>query len=217
MKCFEIQFSELVNQSFCLNYQFHRLKREVKNLHNSLTAKVGNYCEILSGYAFSSSDYETEGVNLVRIGDFNDESGLSLDDAIFLPQNFEQKFSKFLLKTGDILIAMTGSKEGNSSVGKSAIVGNVDQNLLLNQRVGVLRAKNSEINNHFFSYLVKCDFFRKQVVLASMGKSQSNISPFDILNIKIPEISKSVQDQFTEVLLKDFFSTSIRRQHCSAC
>ena len=187
MKCFEIQFSELANTMLCSSYQFHKLEKEIKNRHNILTARARSYCEILSGYAFSSEDYDTDGVKLVRIGDF-DNQGLSLDECAYLPKDFQNKFEKFLLKEGDILIAMTGA-----TIGKSALVEELNEKLLLNQRVGALRAKDG-VNSRFFSYLIKCDFFRKQVVLASMGKSQSNISPFDILNIKIPEISKSAQD-----------------------
>jgi type I restriction enzyme S subunit len=189
MKCFEIQFSELANATMlCSSYQFHKLAKEIKNSHNILTSKVRSYCDILSGYAFSSEDYDVDGIKLVRIGDFDNQE-LNLDECAYLPKDFQNKFEKFLLKEGDILIAMTGA-----TIGKSALVEELNEKLLLNQRVGALRVKDG-VNSRFFSYLIKCDFFRKQVALASMGKSQSNISPFDILNIKIPEISKPTQDQ----------------------
>lgn len=188
IKCFEIQFSELANTMLCSSYQFHKLAKEIKNRHNILTSKVRSYCDILSGYAFSSEDYDVDGIKLVRIGDFDNQE-LNLDECAYLPKDFQNKFEKFLLKEGDILIAMTGA-----TIGKSALVEELNEKLLLNQRVGALRVKDG-VNSRFFSYLIKCDFFRKQVALASMGKSQSNISPFDILNIKVPEISKPTQDQ----------------------
>lgn len=196
MKCFEVEFSELAREPlFCLSQQFHKSKKEINNLHNFLNAKVRDYCDIVSGFAFSSNDYEAEGktmrrkVKLVRIGDFDNQE-LNLKDCIYLPEDFENKFQKFLLQEGDILIAMTGA-----TIGKSSLVEKLNENLLLNQRVGILRAKNKDVSSRFFSYLVKCNFFRKQIIIASMGKSQSNISPFDILNIKIPAISKEIQDQ----------------------
>ena len=188
IKCFEIKFSELANTMLCSSYQFHKLAKEIKNRHNILTSKVRSYCDILSGYAFSSEDYDVDGIKLVRIGDFDNQE-LNLDECAYLPKDFQNKFEKFLLKEGDILIAMTGA-----TIGKSALVEELNEKLLLNQRVGALRVKDG-VNSRFFSYMIKCDFFRKQVALASMGKSQSNISPIDILNIKVPEISKPTQDQ----------------------
>ena len=62
VKCFEVDFSELAREPlFCLSQQFHKSKKEINNLHNFLNAKVRDYCDIVSGFAFSSNDYEAEG------------------------------------------------------------------------------------------------------------------------------------------------------------
>jgi len=188
-KCLEIEFKDFATEPlFYSSYQFHKLNKELHNFRDVLKSKVGDYCNILSGYAFSSEDYDVDGVKMVRIGDFDNQE-LNLDECAFLPEDFQSKFEKFLLRENDILIAMTGA-----TIGKSAFIEKLNEKLLLNQRVGLLRAKNEDVNSRFFSYLVKCPSFRKQVTLASMGKSQSNISPFDILNIKVPKISKQDQD-----------------------
>jgi hypothetical protein len=64
--------------------------------------------ELVSGYAFKSSDYTEFGVPLVKIGTINngifDDSNLS-----FLPYTFLSMYEKYKLVPNDLVISLTGT------------------------------------------------------------------------------------------------------------
>jgi len=162
------------------------IKRHIQK-SNQKFVMLKEYFDIVSGFAFKSEDYETEGVPLIRIGDVGND--FVKEKMSFLPEEYAVDYSKFLLKTNDIVVSLTG--DGKL---KSDLI--IDHNhYLLNQRVGSLRAK-SDINTLFYFYLINYySFVKKQFYWLSNGKTQLNISPFDFLKIKIPKIPKEIQDQ----------------------
>jgi type I restriction enzyme, S subunit len=142
---------------------------------------------------FASEDYEEEGIKLLRIGDILKNGTIDYGNMNCLPLEYAGKYERFALQDKDIVIAMTGA-----TIGKTGFIEKKDNdNTLLNQRVGLLRCKEN-INQKFIYYLTKTSFFQKQVLINSMGKSQPNISPFDIIKIKMPKISVEKQNEIVE-------------------
>jgi type I restriction enzyme, S subunit len=180
-----------VSENLAFSYPFHRDFQEIELQLLNCSSRVSDFCTILSGFAFSSKDYENEGVKLLRIGDIQKDGTINFDDMNYLPSSFEQSHERFLIKEKDIVIAMTGA-----TIGKSGYI-NIYEQVLLNQRVGLLRCKES-INPKFIYYITKTKFFQNQIRMQSMGKSQPNISPFDILKIKIPQWDTNLE----EVIIK---------------
>lgn len=149
--------------------------------------RLKEYFYIVSGFAFKSADYVQEGVPLIRIGDV--ENYFDENNMVFLPDDYKEIYSRFLLKKNDIIVSLTG--EGKLK----ADLNSEDNKYLLNQRVGSLRAK-SELNIPFYFYLISyLSFTKKQFYWWSNGKTQLNISPFDFLNIRIPLIEKTIQEK----------------------
>lgn len=171
------------------NYRTTMYKNNIVDIRKRYdnTIRLKSIFNIISGYAFSSKDYVEEGIPIVRIGDLNYYS-LNYDNMIKVPQEYyeEEKYRKYMVKKGDILISLTG--DGNLK----CLYYNDNKVLLLNQRVAILRAK-SDINIEFYYWMLKSDFVKKQFAYYSNGKSQLNISPFDLANIKIPVIDENVQ------------------------
>ncbi|HQU96320.1 MAG TPA: restriction endonuclease subunit S, partial [Saprospiraceae bacterium] len=94
-----------------------------------LSSKV----QVQGGYAFKSRDFQTEGVQLIRIGNLYNNQ-LSLDrDPIFLPKDFLKTLPQFILNKGDIILSMTGTA-GKRDYGFAVQI-NIDEKLFLNQRV----------------------------------------------------------------------------------
>lgn len=171
------------------NYRTTVYKNNIANIrkqYNS-TIRLKSIFSIISGYAFSSKDYVEEGIPIVRIGDLN-QYLLNYDDMIKVSQEYyeEEKYRKYIVKKGDILISLTG--DGNLK----CLYYSDDKILFLNQRVAILRAK-SDVNVEFYYWVLKSDFVKKQFAYYSNGKSQLNISPFDLANIKIPVIDEQMQ------------------------
>jgi type I restriction enzyme S subunit len=186
-------FSDIsANSNLIANISFFKLNKELKHNNWFRVVRLSDYFDILSGYAFKSEDYEEDGVPLLRIGDINKDGTIQFEDMNCLPIEFAEKFQRFLVRENDIAIAMTGA-----TIGKSGLCKNISNKLLLNQRVGLLRVKDNarEHNLKFLYYLLKHDLFYKQVFINSMGKSQPNISPFDILKLKIPLVPKVLQER----------------------
>jgi type I restriction enzyme M protein len=152
--------------------------------------ELGDVCKFIGGYAFKSEDLTNEHrenhLPVIKIGNLNREGGLNLKDVQFHP--FEQTLSKYLIKDKDILIAMTGA-----TVGKVA-VSNQD-NLLLNQRVGLVRANEEKLNRDLLKRLLLGESFYIYCQNTAGGGAQGNISPTEILKFKIPLPPPEEQEQ----------------------
>ena len=175
-----------IDKLFRCNYRTTTYKNNIVNIRKQYdsTIRLKSIFSIISGYAFSSKDYVEEGIPIVRIGDLNHYS-LNYDNMIKVPQEYyeEEKYRKYIVKRGDILISLTG--DGNLK----CLYYSDNKVLFLNQRVAILRAK-SDVNIEFYYWMLKSDFVKKQFAYYSNGKSQLNISPFDLANIKIPVIDE---------------------------
>jgi len=74
---------------------------------------VGDYCDILNGYAFKSEDYVTTGgIPNFRVVNISWDGTVSMDDCKFLPESFSVSHEKYLLNEGDILFVMVGATRG---------------------------------------------------------------------------------------------------------
>lgn len=178
------------NGNLIVSANFFKWNKEIQANRWFLRSRIVDYFDILSGFAFKSSDYVEEGISILRIGDIKKDGSIDYEGMNKLPEDFDEKYNRFLVKENDIAIAMTGA-----TIGKTALFGKFEDKILLNQRVGILRKKeNVNINVQFIQQLLRNELFQKQVYINSMGKSQPNISPFDILNLKIPLIDEHIQN-----------------------
>ncbi|KLI59998.1 restriction endonuclease subunit S [Brachyspira hyodysenteriae] len=154
--------------------------------------KLGEYFDIFSGFAFKSEDYIEDGIPVIRISNISDN--FNINNMVFVPDEYLDKYSNFVLKKNDILVSLTGDGKLKSDLVFE------DNKYLLNQRVGCLRSIK-EVNILFFYYVINyCNLVDKQFYWFSNGKTQLNISPFDFLNIKIPLIDKQKQDEIVSLI-----------------
>jgi type I restriction enzyme S subunit len=191
LKVFTVDFEKFAQESLMRsNYKTAVIGIEIESRIRQLERKftrLKDYFYIVSGFAFKSADYEQEGIPLIRIGDVG--NNFDEKNMVFLPEDYKEEYERFLLKKNDIIVSLTGDGKLKSDLILE------DDRYLLNQRVGSLRAKEN-VNILFYYYLINYySLTRLQFYWWSNGKTQLNISPFDFLNIKIPLIPKSEQDQ----------------------
>ncbi len=94
--------------------------------------RLGEIIIFTNGYAFQSKLYTSQGVGLVRIGNIVNGS-VSKENMVYIPPEEASKIDhNFQIKNGDLLIAMSGATTGKLGIN------NLDETLLLNQRVGRL-------------------------------------------------------------------------------
>ncbi|MFZ5482990.1 MAG: N-6 DNA methylase [Pseudomonadota bacterium] len=143
--------------------------------------KLAEAADFISGYAFKSADMTTTPLDasyrrVVKIGNVGRDGQLDMADAQFHP--YSDDLARFVLKVGDIVMAMTGA-----TVGKVATVS--EEGVLLNQRVGVLRAKQEALQG-FVLHLICSAAFYDFCQRTAGGGAQGNIAPREILEYPIP-------------------------------
>jgi type I restriction enzyme S subunit len=142
-------------------------------------ASFGQICRVQGGFAFKSTDYVKEGVPLVRISNLVNGRVQVSDDTVLLPPEFAAANPAFLLRKGDVLIAMSGATTGKMATMEEDIPA------LLNQRVGRFVLSSSELSNaKFVSFLVMQ--ITQKVLKDAYGAAQPNISPSEIEEMPIP-------------------------------
>ena len=143
--------------------------------------KLSDVCKIISGFAFSSNDYCTEGGPLVRISNIKNNT-VDLSECVFIQNTID---NKFLISKGDLLIAMSGATTGKIGIyDKSSIA-------YLNQRVGNVKILSNtlllpEYRNIYMLSKVN------EILNIAYGGAQPNISTSDIENLDfmLPPLSE---------------------------
>lgn len=142
--------------------------------------ELSELIKLKCGFAFKSNDFRDNGVNIVRISNFNN-SKVNLKNSIKVPLNFVKKYSEFSLKDNDILIAMSGA-----TTGKTGIVSKENLPCLLNQRVGRFEIADKKISWKYLYIIVNSQSFKNKILKIASGCAQPNISAKKIESIKIP-------------------------------
>lgn len=150
--------------------------------------KVSDLVDILSGFAFKSSDFIKGEYRLVTIKNVQD-GYLDLSKADCLGDLPSQMPEYCLLEVGDILLSLTGN------VGRCCLV--TDTKLLLNQRVAKLNPKSQR--DRAFTYA----FFRLPATRAMLeelakGTAQANLSPVETKDLGMPCPSSAKLSLFGE-------------------
>ncbi len=159
--------------------------------------KIGDFCNVFSGFAFKSSDFTKSGIPVVKIGDLQGGKITFSERTSFVPQNFIDKkgVSRFRLNDGDLLIAMTGA-----TTGKSAQVASDVGICLLNQRVGKFDIDEKVVSRDFVKYLIQTGNVQDNVQNQILKSAQGNISPQSIMNIKVPFPAIDAQKEIGKTL-----------------
>jgi type I restriction enzyme M protein len=142
---------------------------------------LGDVCNFTGGFAFKSSElldeFKDDCLPVVKIGNLHKDGFIDLEDVQYFEYN--ESLKKYRILKDDILIAMTGA-----TVGKVAISN--EDNMLLNQRVGLIRANEDLINKDFLKSLLLSEKFYEYCQFTAGGGAQGNISPTEIMNFKFP-------------------------------
>lgn len=147
--------------------------------------ELGGVCKIKGGYAFKSSDFVNNGVQLIRMSNVKRMLFDSQNSQVFLPHSFLTDYTRYRLKKCDILISMTGTV-GKEDYGNVCMI-DVEGDYLLNQRVGKFEVDTTKLNPHYIYHIAQSDGFRNSLFSnTSGGVRQANISNTGIERVKIP-------------------------------
>ena len=174
---------------------------EVKSL-NSL-------CEFSNGFAFKSTDLlkdeEEDCFHVFKMGHILKGGGLKSEGTkSWIKKEKCVKIEKYILKIGDILMSMTDMKDNMTILGHTALM-NENNKFIVNQRVGLIRMKNSIEIDYPYIYITtnNKEYIEKLRSQANSGV-QVNLSTDAIKNSKILAPSINVNSEFN-VLVKPLF------------
>lgn len=121
--------------------------------------QLKEFSKAISGFAFKSSRYSPDGKYVVvKIGNVKERHFDFSRDLTKTLEADDSILEKYLLRRGDCLITLTGSR-GKRDYGFVAMVGN-QNNYLLNQRVAALRFDQSVALPEFFQYYLASPSYR---------------------------------------------------------
>ncbi|MFA5019336.1 MAG: restriction endonuclease subunit S [Methylobacter sp.] len=165
--------------------------------------KLGDICDLFNGYAFKSADYVDESNTLsCRMSNIRPGGKFDIEyNARYLPDDFVEKYEQFLLKNGDVVIAMTDLADSPKILGVPTIIKTNGKSILLNQRVGKLIIK--ELNKVHFPYLqlaLNSSKVRSIYKRFAGGGLQINLGKADLLSVEIPLPPLEEQQKIAAIL-----------------
>jgi type I restriction enzyme S subunit len=161
---------------------------------------LGDLLEIKHGFAFKGEFFSDEGpFVLLTPGNFREEGGLKLkgDKEKFYTGDFP---SEFLLKRGDLLVAMTDLTQNAPILGSPAFIPE-DGRFLHNQRLGkVVNLSHSEISPDFLFFLLNTTSVRGQIKGSATGATVRHTSPSRIYDVAVQLPPLPIQRRIAGIL-----------------
>jgi type I restriction enzyme, S subunit len=164
---------------------------------------LGEIADVVSGYAFKSSEFSDRGIPVIKIKNIRVGS-VDLSEVDRVDERFLSIPERFHVRAGDILISLTGShiSQPNSVVGHVARHSASLPHCLLNQRSGkvIVRNRNHCDLSFLFYALTQPETVRAIAMKAHGAANQANVSPSQVESVEIPLPPPSVQRRIAGIL-----------------
>ncbi len=166
--------------------------------------KLSNIVELYNGYAFKSNDYIEKSNTLnCRMSNIRPNGQFDiLYNAKYLPDKYAIDYRNYILKDGDLIIAMTDMAGDPKILGIPTVVNTLGYNLLLNQRVGKLVIYNKSYTEKYLKYALSCRRIRDYFKSFAGGGVQLNVGKKEILNAEISDYPLEKQKEIVSTLDK---------------
>lgn len=160
--------------------------------------KFEKIVKFLGGYAFSSKDYTENGIQLLRQGNLQDRELYLKKEPVFLDKSFAAEYADYILKSGDIVVSLTGTKT-KRDYGYAVLIPENSQMLFLNQRVAKI-TPNKTVISEFITYSMNHRYFEDQFYRLEAGTKQANVSLRDVkkINVFVPALEE--QEKIISIL-----------------
>lgn len=166
---------------------------------------------VKGGYAFKSKDFTDTGFPVIKIKNINSNRTVNTSDVQFIPNEISKKAESFWLKTGDLIMAMTGATVGKFGL----LVAENKKVYLLNQRVAKFSPISSVSDKIWFVY---CFLNQKStidyIVNIAEGSAQPNISADSIMATQLVKPSDELINIFNETVDSNLNKMLMNREEC---
>ncbi len=157
--------------------------------------KLGDVCHLKNGFAFKSKLFKDKGLPILRISNIQNERIDIRRPVYFDAKDYNIDLKKYEVKTGDLLIAMSGATTGKIGFNESSTT------FYLNQRVGKL-VPGKDLDKKYLYYLLSTKV--EENLKISKGAAQPNLSSEQIKNIDVSLPSITEQKKIVAYLDSTF-------------
>lgn len=152
--------------------------------------RLDEVCNFSNGYAFKSKEllktYNSDCYHVFKMGNIARGGGLKANGSkSFVKKDYCKNLQKYILKKGDLLMAMTDMKDKVAILGNTALI-DVDDKYIVNQRVGLIRINNEiEIDFPFMFLATNEHKFLENLRNQANSGVQVNLSTNEIKSSKL--------------------------------
>lgn len=143
---------------------------------------LGAIADFSNGGAWSQDEYVANGVRVVRVSDVKGDT-LDMSECKFLSVNALEKYSKNLLKAGDLMICTVGSHPNQpaSVVGRAVVIPKNVHGALLNQNAVRLRPSVPSLSAGWLGFLGRSKGFHDYIIGCARGAASQVRMPIGLL------------------------------------
>lgn len=157
--------------------------------------KFSDIAELRHGYQFRDYDFTKSGIKVCKITQIKGEGITDISNCSFIDESRLDKFNKFIIKKGDILIALTGATIGK--IGRF----NEDEIVLQNYRVGnFFPIDDNNLSKEYLYQFLRSNYFYNQILTGQTQSAQQNIGKDDINNMSVILPPLPEQQAIAEIL-----------------
>lgn len=183
---------------------------------NWKVAQLKDIMNFDNGYAFKSEDLSKieiqNSYNVFKMGCIKKGGGFITDGTkSWISKDKCVGLDKYILKKGDLLMAMTDMKGNISLLGHTALM-NKDNVFIVNQRVGLLRSNNYKNTSYEYLYLLTNEFnYLEYLRGRSNSGVQVNLTSVAIKDSLIPLAPDDINLEFRKIV-KPIFDDIFKKQ-----
>jgi type I restriction enzyme S subunit len=150
------------------------------------------------GFQFREEHFSKKGIKVVKITQLSTDGKLRLENASFVPENYQELFQNIIIQEGDILMALTGG-----TIGKIIRADIKDEILLQNYRVGNFYPLNEKLSKEFLYWQLKSEFIQSQMKFFVRETGQPNIGKGDFRKIQLIIPPEDEQNRIVKFIVSE--------------
>lgn len=148
---------------------------EFKNAGEWKLRPLGELVELQSGFAFSSSNFGSEGRKLVTPKNFTKHGHGNFDESVS-KYTTEDVPERFVCEPGDLLVLLTDLTPTCELLGKPLLLEEKDGTVLLNQRVARVEPSASKLEALFLKYVCLSETYSQRIIKTATGTTVKHSS-----------------------------------------
>lgn len=154
-----------------------------------------NFIKIKSGYGFKLEEYSKKGIPLIRIDNIQ-YGKIDYKNLCYLPESYLKKYKDFVLKKGDIILALNRPITNNElKIGKVEI-----EPSILYQRIGILEINEEDCDINFYYHYLRSHLFLKKLKSILVGSDQPYIKLEAFSKVSFPKPPLKEQGYIADIL-----------------